>query len=155
MTAVNKKLAKYDDSGSDRGKKRILRLKIRAILNATGSNQSAENGATPLPIGTTGRPNDLQEKMLAANTLYTALRTTPALAKCGEVSITEMDWVSSAVVTSVAKFLLETGYGSTVNMVPSSTTPAMASIAETGEPDILAELWTNSSPVYAELRREE
>ena len=74
-----------------------------------------------------------------------------AQADCGEVSITEMDWASSAVVTHVANFLMTNGYGCDVQLVPSSTTPAMASIAETGEPDILTELWTNSSPVYDEL----
>lgn len=74
-----------------------------------------------------------------------------AAADCGEVSITEMDWASSAVVTHVADFLMTNGYGCNVQRVPSSTTPAMASIAETGEPDILTELWTNSSPVYDEL----
>lgn len=76
---------------------------------------------------------------------------TSAHADCGEISITEMDWASSAVVTHVADFLMSNGYGCTVQLVPSSTTPAMASIAETGEPDILTELWTNSSPVYEEL----
>ncbi len=40
-----------------------------------------------------------------------------------------------------------------MNTVPSSTNPAMASIAETDEPGILTELWTKSSPVYEELRR--
>lgn len=74
-----------------------------------------------------------------------------AHADCGEVSITEMDWASSAVVTHVANFLMTNGYGCSVQLVPSSTTPAMASIAETGEPDILTELWTNSSPVYEDL----
>lgn len=77
-----------------------------------------------------------------------------AHADCGEVSITEMDWASSAVVTHVANFLMTNGYGCTVQLVPSSTTPAMASVAETGEPDILTELWTNSSPVYEELLAE-
>ncbi len=107
-----------------------MRLKIRAILNATGSNQSAENRVAPLPIGATGRPNDLQEKMLAAATLFTALGTTSALADCGQVSITEMEWALSAVVTSVDKFLLETSHRCTLNTVPSSTNPAMASIAK-------------------------
>ncbi|WP_264210595.1 ABC transporter substrate-binding protein [Leisingera thetidis] len=77
-----------------------------------------------------------------------------AWAGCGEVSITEMDWASSAVVTAVAGFLMENGYGCSVTTVPSSTLTAMASISETGEPDILTELWTNTSPVYEELRGE-
>ncbi|MBC6437845.1 MAG: glycine/betaine ABC transporter substrate-binding protein [Rhodobacteraceae bacterium] len=74
-----------------------------------------------------------------------------AQAECGQVSITEMDWDSSAVVTHVADFLMTNGYGCEVTIVPSSTTPAMVSIAETGEPDILTELWTNSSPGYDDL----
>ncbi len=55
-----------------------------------------------------------------------AAGATSAAADCGEVSITEMDWASSAVVTYVSKFLMEQGYGCTVQVVPSSTTPAVA-----------------------------
>lgn len=75
-----------------------------------------------------------------------------AAADCGEVSITEMDWASSAVVTYVAKFLMEQGYGCTVLTVPTTTVPAIASLAETGEPDIVTELWTIYTPVYFELK---
>lgn len=75
-----------------------------------------------------------------------------AAADCGEVSITEMDWASAAVVTNVAKFLLEQGYGCSVTVVPTTTVPAMASVAETGEPDILTELWTSYTEVYEDLR---
>lgn len=76
---------------------------------------------------------------------------TAAYADCGEVSITEMDWASSAVVTAVASFLMEQGYGCTVQKVPSSTVPALTSLAETGEPDILTEVWANSTPAYEGL----
>ena len=38
-------------------------------------------------------------------------------ADCGEVTITEMDWASAQVVTSVAKFLIETGYGCEITKV--------------------------------------
>jgi len=44
---------------------------------------------------------------------------TSAMADCGKVSITEMDWASSAVVTAVSKFLMEQGYGCEVQVVPS------------------------------------
>jgi len=92
------------------------------------------------------------KRLLLASTLTCgALVGTSAAADCGSVSITEMDWASSAVVTHVANFLMTNGYGCEVQLVPSSTTPAMTSIAETGEPDILTELWTNSSPVYDDL----
>jgi glycine betaine/proline transport system substrate-binding protein len=80
-----------------------------------------------------------------------AAGATSAAAECGEVSITEMDWASSAVVTYVSKFLLEQGYGCTVTTVPTTTVPAMASVAETGEPDILTELWTSYTEVYEDL----
>lgn len=74
---------------------------------------------------------------LAAALAVGATAGTSAAADCGEVSITEMDWASSAVVTYISKFLMEQGYGCTVQLVPSSTTPAVASLAETGEPDIV------------------
>lgn len=71
----------------------------------------------------------------------------PALAQadCGEVSITEMNWASNTVVTSVAKFIMEQGYGCDVTVVPSDTIPAVTSVAENGEPDIVTELWLNSA----------
>ncbi len=75
--------------------------------------------------------------------------------ECGEVSITEMNWASSAIVTQVAKFLLEQGYGCSVQTVPSSTVPAVTSLAENGEPDIVTEMWTNGGgPAYVKLREE-
>lgn len=83
-----------------------------------------------------------------------AASATYASADCGNITITEMDWASSAVVTHVAKFLMEQGYGCSVTAIPSSTVPAIASLAETGQPDIVTELWTNSAPVYFELKEQ-
>lgn len=81
--------------------------------------------------------------------LTIGLMASSAQAKdCGEVSITEMDWASASVVTAVAKFLMEEGYGCKVTTVPSASIPALASLAETGEPDILTEIWTNGAPAY-------
>jgi len=77
-----------------------------------------------------------------------------AYADCGDVSITQMDWASSAVVTAVSKFLMEQGYGCAVQVVPSSTVPALTSLAETGEPDLLTEVWANSTPSYEPLLAE-
>ena len=89
----------------------------------------------------------------AAATSALALFAAPVQAQeaCDGVSITEMDWASSAIVTKVAVFLMEQGYGCDVTVVPSSTTPALASVAETNEPDIVTELWTNGTPIYDEL----
>lgn len=65
--------------------------------------------------------------------------------ECGEVSITEMNWASASVVTNVAKFVMEQGYGCEVAVVPSDTVPAITSVAENGEPDVVTELWVNST----------
>ena len=90
----------------------------------------------------------------AVSALALTLSATTAMADCGEVSITEMDWASSQVVTAVASFLMEQGLGCTVQKVPSSTVPALTSLAETGEPDILTEVWANSTPSYEPLLEE-
>ncbi|MEW7008695.1 MULTISPECIES: ABC transporter substrate-binding protein [unclassified Lentilitoribacter] len=91
--------------------------------------------------------------MIKLLTLTAAMTLTAGVAhaKCGDVSITEMNWASSAVVTHVSKFIMEQGYGCSVSTVPSSTTPALVSVAETGTPDIVTELWTNGTPAYKEL----
>lgn len=96
----------------------------------------------------------MKKLAFAATVLMGTSAASIAAAECGEVSITEMDWASAAVVTNVAKFLLEQGYGCAVTIVPTTTVPAMASVAETGEPDILTELWTSYTEVYEELRGE-
>ena len=71
---------------------------------------------------------------------------------CGTVSITEMNWASSQIITEVSKFLMEQGYGCKVKKVPSATTTAVASLAENGQPDIVTELWLNSTgDVYKKL----
>ncbi len=93
-------------------------------------------------------------KIVSAAATAGLLSTTAAHADCGEVSITQMDWASSQVVTAVAAFLMEQGYGCTVQQVPSSTVPALTSLAETGEPDILTEVWANSTPAYEGLLAE-
>jgi glycine betaine/proline transport system substrate-binding protein len=76
-----------------------------------------------------------------------------AQAECGEVSIAEMNWASSEVVTNVEKFLMEQGYGCTVKVVPSDTVPAVTSLAENNEPDTVSELWVNSAgDAYQKLK---
>ena len=78
---------------------------------------------------------------------------TAAFADCGEVTITEMGWASSAIVTQVSKFIMENGYGCEVTVVPSDTVPSLTSVAENGTPDIVTELWpTAAGPVFEKLR---
>ncbi|MBI1495267.1 glycine betaine ABC transporter substrate-binding protein [Halocynthiibacter styelae] len=71
--------------------------------------------------------------------------------ECGEVSIMQGDWGSAQIVTAVSKFLMEEGYGCDVTTIPLSSIPALASVAETGKPDILTEIWTNGAPAYQGL----
>jgi len=87
--------------------------------------------------------------------LCVLMLASPAKAeKCDDVSITLMNWASSAFVTEVSAFLMEQGYGCKVTKVPSATMTASTSLAETGKPDIATEMWVNSSPIYAKLEKE-
>lgn len=79
---------------------------------------------------------------------------TTAKADCGEVVVTEMNWASAAIMTAIAKFIMEQGYGCTVQVVPSATVTSIASVAETGKPDIIIELWQNGAPLYPELEKQ-
>lgn len=83
--------------------------------------------------------------LLASAVSVAALQVAAAHAECGDVTITEMSWASSQVVSTVATFLMETGYGCTVTAFPSDPNPAVTSVAETGQPEILTEMWENSS----------
>jgi glycine betaine/proline transport system substrate-binding protein len=65
--------------------------------------------------------------------------------QCGEVSIAQMNWAAANVTTEIAQFLLEQGYGCDVQLVPSDTIPAVTSVSETGEPDVVTNLWLNSA----------
>ncbi len=77
-----------------------------------------------------------------------------APAQCGDLSIAQMGWASAEVMTEVAKFLLEQGYGCKVSIVKSDTIPAITSVAENGEPDIVTDLWLNSAgEAYTKLEQ--
>lgn len=96
----------------------------------------------------------MKRNILLASTVLATLAGVQTASACGEVSITEMNWASAGIVTGVSKFLMEQGYGCTVQAVPSSTVPSVASMAETGKPDIVTELWLNSAPEYKTLEAE-
>lgn len=94
------------------------------------------------------------KRLFLASALASGIASSAHAQDCGDVTITQMDWASANVVTSVAKFLMEQGYGCKVTTVPSSTPTALTSVAETGTPDILTELWVNTAPAYAKLVEE-
>jgi glycine betaine/proline transport system substrate-binding protein len=89
--------------------------------------------------------------LLAAAALFVGTSFSSSSQACGKMTLTIMDWGSAVIVSNVAKFILEQGYGCEVTLVPSSTVTAMTSIAETGQPDVLTELWVNNAPVYKDL----
>jgi len=90
---------------------------------------------------------------LAASALAAPMAAHAQSDACGDVSITEMNWASAQVVTSVASFIMEQGYGCNVSVVQSDTVPAITSVAENGEPDIVTELWLNSTgDAYDQLK---
>ena len=92
---------------------------------------------------------------LAASALAAPMAAHAQSDACGDVSITEMNWASAQVVTSVASFIMEQGYGCDVSVIPSDTVPAVTSVAENGEPDIVTELWLNSAgESYLSLEKE-
>ncbi len=80
-----------------------------------------------------------------------SINVSSANADCGDVSIGAMGWASGEAFTAVATFVLQEGYGCTVTVVPTDTIPAVTSLAENGQPDIVPEVWRNSAPVYGEL----
>jgi glycine betaine/proline transport system substrate-binding protein len=65
-----------------------------------------------------------------------------------------MNWASAAIITKITEFLMVQGYGCDVTLVPSATTTAVTSLAETNEPDVVIELWLNSAPLFRELEAE-
>ena len=91
--------------------------------------------------------------ILAAGAMAAPVAAHAQASDCGDVSITEMNWASAQVVTAVANFIMTQGYGCNVSVVSSDTIPAVTSVAENGEPDIVTELWLNSTgDTYNELR---
>ena len=70
---------------------------------------------------------------------------------CGEVSVGAMGWASGESLASIASFVLEQGYGCEVSVVPTDTVPAVTSLAENGQPDVVPEVWVNSAPAYPDL----
>ena len=67
-----------------------------------------------------------------------------AAGECGSVTMAEWNWPSGELMANVDKFILETGYGCEVEMVPGSPQTTFASMDAKGKPDIAGELWVNA-----------
>ena len=68
-------------------------------------------------------------------------------AKCGKVTIAEMNWASAQLMAHVDKIILETGFGCKAEIVAGDTMPTFTSMNEKGRPDIAPELWINAVKV--------
>ena len=74
-----------------------------------------------------------------------------ANAKCGNISIANMNWASANFMAEVDKVILEEGYGCTVELVPGATMPTFTSMNDKGSPDMNPEQWANA--VYTPLKK--
>ncbi|MCA1334563.1 ABC transporter substrate-binding protein [Pseudooceanicola marinus] len=93
--------------------------------------------------------------LVATLSLPMAAQAQDEAGQCGEVSIAQMGWAAAEVTTEIAKFLLEQGYGCDVSLVQSDTVPAVTSVAENGEPDVLTNFWPNSAGSAYETLKEQ
>mgnify|MGYP001397063382 CR=1 FL=1 len=73
-----------------------------------------------------------------------------ANAKCGDITIANMNWASANFMAEVDKIILEEGYGCNVELVPGATMPTFTSMQEKGEPDVAPEFWANAAIVELE-----
>lgn len=86
----------------------------------------------------------MKRLMTAAVLAAATLASGNALAACGKVTISDMNWASATLIAYVDKFILEHGYGCEAEIVPGDTMPTGTSMVEKGEPDIAPEFWTNN-----------
>ena len=93
----------------------------------------------------------MQHKLKSVAAALALTSAAGAYAECGDVSVGAMGWASGEALAAVTSFILEQGYGCNVTVIPTDTVPAVTSLAENGDPDVIPEVWTNGSPIYAEL----
>jgi glycine betaine/proline transport system substrate-binding protein len=70
--------------------------------------------------------------------------TNNAIAACGKITISEMNWASAQLMANVDKIILQKGYGCKTEIVPGDTMPTFTSMIEKGRPDLAPELWINA-----------
>lgn len=67
-----------------------------------------------------------------------------AMAECGNVTISEMDWASAEFAANLDKIILEEGFGCQVDLVPGATVTTLTSMESKGKPHIAPEFWANA-----------
>lgn len=77
---------------------------------------------------------------------FMALSHSASAAECGTVSLALHNVQSAEVLAYVDKFILENGFGCTVEMIPGDTVPSTTSMVEKGQPDVSPETWVDLLP---------
>lgn len=93
-------------------------------------------------------------KTLFASTILAAglltgsglLTTTAQAAECGDITISNMNWQSAELLSSLDKFILNNGYGCNAEIIAGDTVPTITSMVEKGQPDIAPEGWVDLLP---------
>ncbi len=74
-----------------------------------------------------------------------------AWADCGSLTIASMNWQSAEILANLDQFILNNGYGCDAEIVTSDTVPAITSLVEKGQPEIVPEAWVDLVPeVFAQ-----
>ena len=82
-------------------------------------------------------------KVFGAVAAALLLSTSANAAKCGKVTIADMNWASASLMANVDKAMLE-AMGCEVELVAGATMPTFTSMNETGQPDVAPEIWANA-----------
>lgn len=69
-----------------------------------------------------------------------------AQADCGSFTIASMNWQSAEVLANLDQFILNNGYGCKVDITTSDTVPAITSLVEKGQPEVVPEAWVDLVP---------
>lgn len=72
--------------------------------------------------------------------------STAASADCGSLTIASMNWQSAELMASLDQFILNEGYGCSAEVIVSDTVPAITSLVEKGEPEVIPEGWVGLMP---------
>ena len=86
----------------------------------------------------------MKRVLVTATLIAGVVFSTQALAECGKVTISDMNWPSASLMANIDMFILKHGYDCDAELVPGDTMPTGTSMIEKGEPDIAPELWSNS-----------
>ncbi|WP_312795118.1 glycine betaine ABC transporter substrate-binding protein [Tianweitania sp.] len=80
-----------------------------------------------------------RKHLFLAPLLLTLGLASPAMADCGEVTIANMNAQTAEALAAIDEFILTNGFGCSASQVSGDTVPAITSMIEKGQPDIIPE----------------